>query len=295
MKVLITGASGFIGNAMLSHFKGLGEVTGLDLNPDPAKNILAHDDFEATRALIAQSAFDLLINCAGASDVQHSYRAPAGDFKLNTIYVEQILEALREFSPATKFVNFSSAAVYGNPKTLPVTENDPCQPLSPYGLHKLLSEQLTKSYHTFYQVPTLSVRIFSAYGPGLKRQFFYDLYSKFKAGNESVSLAGTGKESRDFIFIDDIVKAVVLLTERGRFDGGVYNLANAEETFIDDASLLFAKICGYKGKIQFSQRQFAGYPLNWKADTGKLTSLGFFPKTRMSDGLSLYHNWIKDL
>lgn len=293
MKILITGAIGFIGRAALDHFSEQHQVFGIDLNADRHKNILAHQNFSQTAALVKAEQFDVIINCAGSSNVSQSFHTPENDFSLNTVFVQNILCALQKSSPNTKFLQLSSAAVYGNPETLPVKESHRTKPLSPYGKHKLLSEQLVTSYFEFFGIRGLSVRIFSAYGPGLRRQFFSDLFSKFESDKQQVLLSGTGEETRDFILINDIVKAFDVLIKTASFNGEIYNLASETDLKIRDAAVLFADICGYNGKISFTQKQLEGYPLNWKADMQKLSALGFKPSTAIEQGLQLYFDWIK--
>ena len=294
MNILIIGASGFIGNAVLDHFSVNYSVTGIDRVGNGAKNILEAGDFKNTADLISKNRFDLIINCAGSSNVSQSVHDPQHDFELNTVLVQQLLCAIKDHSPKTKFITISSAAVYGNPSTLPIKENDLPKPLSPYGLHKLVSEELVSHYSRIYQLQTLSVRIFSAYGTGLKRQFFYDLYTKFRNNPNEIELAGTGNESRDFIFITDIAEALEVLFQKATFNGEVYNLGSGEESFIAPTAALFARICGYKGEIRFNQKQFAGYPLNWKACIGKLSALGFSPKVTLGEGLKNYVDYLKN-
>ena len=294
MKILITGALGFIGRAALDHFSEEHHVMGIDLKALPAKNIFAHQQFSITKALIKEAQFDVIINCAGSSNVSQSFQAPEHDFNLNTVLVQNILCELQQFSPNTKFLQLSSAAVYGNPQTLPVKELDRTKPLSPYGEHKLLSEQIVTSYANFFGIRGLSVRIFSAYGPGLRRQFFSDLYTKFESDKHQVLLSGTGEETRDFILVYDIVKAFDMLIKNASFNGEIYNLASETEIRIRDAAVLFASIYGYHGKISFTEKQLEGYPLNWKADMQKLKALGFATSSSIEEGLELYFNWIKN-
>lgn len=293
MKILITGALGFIGGAALDHFSEEHQVTGIDLSVHAAKNIIAHQEFSQTKALIKAKQFDVIINCAGSSNVSQSFHTPENDFNLNTVLVQNILCTLQESSPNTKFLQLSSAAVYGNPEALPVKELDRTKPLSPYGKHKLLSEQLVTSYSDFFGIRGLSVRIFSAYGPGLRRQFFSDLFTKFESDKQQILLSGTGEETRDFILINDIIKAFDVIIKNASFNGEIYNLASETDIKIRDAAGLFANICGYNGKICFTQKQLEGYPLNWKADMQKLSALGFKPSTTIEQGLQLYFNWIK--
>jgi UDP-glucose 4-epimerase len=293
MKILVLGASGFIGNACYNFFSKNNAVTGIDLVDKHGNNLIIDEDTVLTRKLIEEKQFDAVVNCAGSANIQNSFVSPENDFQSNTAYVESILTAIKEKSPATKFINISSAAVYGNPDRLPISEEAAPSPLSPYGTHKLLSEHLVTDYHKLFNVNALSVRIFSAYGNGLKQQFFFDLYSKFKSNSNGVMLFGTGKESRDFIFISDIVAAFDLLIEKGEFNGSVYNLASGTETFIGEAANLFANIINYKGKISFNNQQLSGYPLNWRADISKLNKLGFSTRISLKEGLSNYANWLK--
>lgn len=292
MKVLIVGASGFIGHFCVRSFSEDCEVTGIDTQPG-IKDVLIDTGFSVTLKEIAGGSYGLVLNCAGSSNVSQSFHDPKRDFELNTLLVQKILTTIKDHSPHTKFINISSAAVYGNPKVLPIRETDELQPLSPYGSHKKMSEEFIHSYCSLYHLKGLSVRIFSAYGEGLKRQFFYDLYTKFKANTGSIELAGTGKESRDFICVSDIAEALKILVLKAEFRGEVYNLASGEESFIGPTAELFARICDYKGEIRFTQKQFEGYPLNWKADITRLRQLGFEPKTKLEAGLKYYVNYLK--
>ncbi|NVO02186.1 MAG: NAD-dependent epimerase/dehydratase family protein [Bacteroidetes bacterium] len=292
MKILILGASGFIGNAAFDYFSKQNETTGVDKVNLGRKEIFLDSDFSLTKRLIIESKYDFIINCAGSSDVKDSFINTEKDFIVNVNFVQNVLSVLKSNSPQTKFINLSSAAVYGNPSTLPINENEIINPISPYGFHKFLSEQLISEYSKLFNLGTLSVRIFSAYGNGLKRQLLFDLYSKFNTNPESICLFGTGSESRDFIFITDIINAIEILISNASFKGEVYNLASGEESFINKTALLFASICNYNGEIIFQNSQIQGYPINWKADITKLKSLGFSPQVSLKDGLEEYFSWI---
>jgi dTDP-glucose 4,6-dehydratase/UDP-glucose 4-epimerase len=293
MRILVIGASGFIGKACFNYFKEKTDTIGVDRAGVPDSNLLIDASENALVVLIKQK-FDVIINCAGASNIQDSFINTGNDFMMNVVFVQKILELIQSSAPETKMINISSAAVYGNPPSLPVYEDSPKNPLSPYGLHKLLSEKIMQEYATLFNLKTLSIRVFSAYGPGLKKQLFYDLYKKFNAGENIVTLNGTGNESRDFIFISDILKALDLLIEKATFDGSAYNLGSQEESFIAPTANLFASICSYKGEIVFTQDQFDGYPLNWKADINKLKSLRFSPSVGLEAGLGLYYKWLQN-
>lgn len=295
MQIIILGAAGFIGNACYDYFSKNNKVIGIDIQDRYSKGLMIEKDPVVLVGILSSQRIDVIINCAGSANIKESFTDPQADFLSNTAYVENVLTLLKEHSPETKFITISSAAVYGNPERLPVSEKDKTQPLSPYGTHKLLSEELMFDYCRLFHIPTLSVRIFSAYGIGLRQQFFHDLYSKFNSNAERVTLYGTGKESRDFIYISDIVEALSILIERAAFTGEVYNLASGEESFIRNTSELFAGILNYKGKIRFSNEQLEGYPLNWQADIAKLKALGFSPKIGLEQGLKNYVKWLNSI
>lgn len=293
MRVLIIGASGFIGNASYETFARTAETFGTDFVNNTDHAVYIDSDFSITQKLIADKQPELIINCAGSSNIQRSFEKPEEDYQLNTALVAKLLDVIRIHSPESKFINLSSAAVYGNPEKLPVKENDPPAPLSPYGKNKLLSEQLIREKFQSFGIQGLSVRIFSAYGIGLKRQFFYDLSTKFIQHPDQVSLFGNGKESRDFIYVRDIVNAFSLLYKHAAFDGSVINLASGQQSFIQETAEAYAQLFNYKGEITFNGQQIAGYPINWQADIHKIESIGFRPEISLTEGMELYAQWIK--
>jgi UDP-glucose 4-epimerase len=204
-KILIVGSKGFIGSNLGKYLNILAsvEVWGCDVVTDyGASNYYLIDasnsDFEE---LFQAHSFDICFNCSGSASVPDSLLHPLRDFYLNSLNVFKMAEAIRKYRPECKFLNISSAAVYGNPEQLPIKETAALMPISPYGYHKLQSENICEEFNRFYNIQTCSVRIFSAYGNGLKKQLFWDISQKLSKNNEVV-LFGTGMESRDFIHID---------------------------------------------------------------------------------------------
>ena len=297
MKLLVIGSKGFIGLHAMAYFKKQHfSVMGCDVVTD-----YVSDDYfqiDATNSdfhmLFEKHDFDACINCSGAASVPLSLEFPLKDFNLNTLNVFKILEAIRTYRPACKFINLSSAAVYGNPSQLPIAENSTLQPLSPYGIHKLQAEQIVKEFYDFYQIPTCSLRIFSAYGNGLKKQLFWDMYQKF-LNADTIALYGTGKESRDFIHVDDIVRAFHLVVDRASFRGEAFNIANGEEYTIDYVSEVFRR--NFKGKksIGFNNHVKQGDPLNWRADISLLKSIGYQQTVTLEEGIQSYIHWVNTL
>ncbi len=291
MRVLIIGSQGFIGSNCFWHLTAKGhEVYGADIVPgtDTSRSFLLGPSAPDFKNLFLRMPFDACINASGSADVGSSFADPEKDRILNVVNVQRMLEAIAEFSPACKFINFSSAAVYGNPATLPVKETAGLQPLSPYGRNKLASEELLKASG----LKTCSLRVFSAYGPGLRKQLFWDLYSKCKVGGE-LRLFGTGKESRDFIYISDLASAVDSVLQKGVFSGECVNVASGEEQSIEKVARLFVEAYAPGKKIVFSGEEKKGDPKNWRADVSVLSAYGFHCSVSIEQGISNYTEWLR--
>jgi dTDP-glucose 4,6-dehydratase/UDP-glucose 4-epimerase len=292
MKILIVGSKGFIGSHALSELRKKHDVWGCDVFTDyNEKNyfiITAQLDFNS---IFFQKEFDVCINASGAANVSDSLRNPGRDFELNVHNVFLILEAIRTHCPTCKFLNLSSAAVYGNPDQLPVREIQSLKPLSPYGYHKMQAEQLCAEYYKFFNVGTCSLRIFSAYGPGLKKQILWDLYLKSQASS-TVELFGTGEETRDYVYVDDIVEAIKLLIEKDTFYGSFYNVASGKAQRLRDLAELFLQSINWAGNLKFTKVKRSGDPDFWQADISKIGELGFAPKVSIQEGIKRYAQWL---
>ena len=297
MKILIIGSKGFIGQHLKNFLisKNL-QVWGADVVVDyvhPEKYFLIDASNADYHSIFQQTGFDICINCSGAASVPDSLQHPLRDYNLNTANVFKLLDAIRLYQPACKFINLSSAAVYGNPQILPVAENIVTAPLSPYGVHKLMSENICAEFNRFFGIATCSLRIFSAYGEGLKKQLFWDLFQKTKSGN-NIDLYGTGNESRDFIHINDLVRAIYLVAQHAPFKGQPINIANGEEIFIKDCVHTFYNFFDSPVHFNFVGQGRAGDPNNWVADISTLQQLGYKQQFPLAEGLKNYYKWVRE-
>jgi dTDP-glucose 4,6-dehydratase/UDP-glucose 4-epimerase len=295
MKILIIGSKGFIGSHCVDYFTAKGyDVWQADVNKSSDKFFYKIERQNSDFSLVfKEHQFDVCINASGSAHVGFSFENPSKDFELNVANVQKILVAIRDYNPKCRFINFSSAAVYGNPQTLPIKENSICKPLSPYGFHKLQSELLLTEYHKFFGLNTCSLRVFSAYGPRLKKQLFWDLYQKSLQSHE-ISLFGAGNETRDFIYIDDLLQIIDLVIQNSLFQGSICNVASQIETTIAEAAQVFINAYYPAKKVVFNGQTKIGDPDNWVADMEILKKYGFEPHFNLNLGLKKYVEWLKE-
>jgi UDP-glucose 4-epimerase len=292
--ILILGAQGFIGSHLCEYFIQSGyNVTGCDVvEASPAdytyhKVSVLSSDFDL---LFKTTQFDICINASGSGNVAFSLTYPQSDFDNNTLTVSKILGAIQNYQPACRLLHISSAAVYGNPQTLPIDELATISPVSPYGFHKHMSEILCREYALIYNVPVIIVRPFSVYGIGLRKQLLWDICKKL-SNADSIHLFGTGNETRDFIHINDMVKAIALIVQKAPFDGSVFNLASGVQTTIGQVAAIFEKYFPGNKTIRFSGNDKKGDPVNWLADITKMKTLGFIQQQNMEDNIRKYIDW----
>ena len=274
------------------------QVLGVDLISPVDQTLfsdfrLAISTSEEIRLLLDAYQPNFLVNLAGNAQVAKSFLDPRGDFEGSTYLTSSILELVRTCSPNTKYLHASSTAVYGEPKQLPITEAAPLQPVSPYGFHKMMAEFLVQEYAQIFNVRAASLRIFSAYGPGLRKQLLWDLCQKCFAGGD-ISLSGDGTESRDFVHSSDIAKAINIVLKMGPLRGESYNIASGDEVTISKIARRVLSEFGVPiDRLYFSGISRDGDPHNWRADISLIASLGFLPSMKISDGVAEYVTWFK--
>lgn len=295
MKILIIGSKGFIGSHCVAYFSKNHEVWQCDVVTDyNTSNYFLVDATNANYNEIFQAnAFDVCINCSGAASVPDSIKNPQRDFMLNTVNVFKQLDAIRKYNAECKYINLSSAAVYGNPESLPINENQNLQPISPYGVHKKMAEDVCKMFYDNYVLKTASLRLFSAYGEGLKKQLFWDLHKK-AASTNNVSLYGTGNESRDFIHVKDVVNAIDVVIQNATFKNTILNVATGIESEIKEVAKTFYRYYNPAVKIDFQGQNRKGDPINWVADIAQLKALGFKANVDITSGLKKLAEWMKE-
>ncbi|MEW5868459.1 MAG: SDR family oxidoreductase [Chloroflexota bacterium] len=299
--VLITGSAGFLGRYISRHFtQSDWKVIGLDIIPEESVLLsglhqyvrLNLPDTARLENVLRQCKPELCIHAAGRASVGLSVANPAADFHAGPPLVFHLLDSLRVYAPECRFIFLSSAAVYGNPQKLPVDENQPLAPLSPYGYHKWQSELLCQEFTRVYEIPTASVRIFSAYGPGLRRQVVWDICKKALCQHE-IKLQGTGAESRDFIHASDVALGIYQVARTAPMQGEIYNLANGQEVRIRQLCQMVLAALEIDAIPLFDGIVPDGNPLNWCADISRIQALDFKPEISLEDGIRGVAHWCR--
>lgn len=296
--LLLLGAAGFLGRACAREFLHRGwKVVGADAVP--AQNAPAGIDYEqitlpspALAELIAQVQPAACVHAAGRASVALSMEDPGRDFHDGAVVTFELLDALRRFAPACRAALLSSAAVYGDPVSLPISEEAVPAPLSPYGYHKLQCELIGEEFARVFGLPVASARIFSAYGVGLRRQVVWDICEKaiLQGG---VRLRGTGQESRDFVHAIDVAGGLAAMVEKAPMQGERYNLASGVETTIATLAERVLALLGFTAPPEFGAQENRGDPKNWRAEIGRLRALGFQPRVSLEEGLRGVTTWAR--
>ena len=298
--VLITGVTGFLGRYIARQFSQAGwSVAGIGTRPpeNAPRQDLSHYYQLVLPALdlatiIQQLQPQICIHCAGRASVELSVSDPAADFQASVSMTFQLLDTLRLHAPNCHLIYLSSAAVYGSPKSLPIAESQTCLPISPYGFHKLMGEQLCQEFFQVYNLPTTIARIFSAYGAGLRRQVVWDICQKALT-QPSIKLRGTGNESRDFIHGADVAQAMLVLAQHSDRKASIYNLATGVETKIKDLVAIILANINSQIIAEFGGNLGVGIPFNWRADITNIHNLGFSPIVDLEKGISSYMHWCR--
>jgi nucleoside-diphosphate-sugar epimerase len=303
MRSLVTGCAGFIGSHVVDALLKKGhDVIGIDCFTDYYPRGIKERNIE--RAL-RDSHFTLVEKDLALMDsypevdyvfhlaAQAGVRASWG--KTFDIYVHNNIQAtqrLLEFYKGTclkKFVYSSSSSVYGDAK-LPMSEESLLKPVSPYGVSKLAGENLCYLYYKNYKVPTVSLRYFTVYGPRLRPDLAINKFVNAVLNDEEIVIYGDGTQTRDFTFVDDVVRANVLAAE-GDVVGDVFNIGGGNRISVNDLIDDIETILHKSARVRHIEKQKGDVENTW-ADVSKAkTALSWRPEVRISRGLAMYIDW----
>jgi UDP-glucose 4-epimerase len=306
--VAVTGAAGFLGTYLCRKLYGIGSnvlridnrrsrvLDGRTIEINFQDEILPLNiaDAEVGNYLLKNSC-DTIFHLAGSAYAASSVSDPAGDFEANLRTTVAFLETLRkiEFSGCVIFT--SSAAVYGEPCNIPITEITPVAPISLYGLSKLSSEKYLSLYAKLYGFQCVIARLFSLYGPGQRKQVVFDLAQKALSENKQIVVLGDGSEIRDFMYVEDAAAALLHLACLPADVLTTVNVCSGEGITIRDlAEKITGLARGNTDGILFSGERRTGDPLTWIGSSKTLSDTGFQSTVDIELGLRLTVEWCRE-
>ena len=300
-KILITGTHGFLGRNLAKKYSRKGaKVYGIGHGQFSSEKMLElgiikyiSGDINLSNLLNTCENPDKIIHCASSSSVSYSVYNPREDFERTVNSTLSVLELMRLYSNDAKLVIPSSAAVYGQKENKSISVGDILNPLSPYGNSKRIAEILSEFYAKHYNLKISIVRLFSLYGPGLKKQLLWDACIKAKSDDHVYS--GTGLEMRDWINIDDAASLLLLALENASSKAIILNGGVGKAISIQKVLTILYKKMGIDSNPRFSGLVREGDPFFYEADIKEAISWGWKPKKNLEDGIDEYVKWFKSL
>jgi UDP-glucose 4-epimerase len=298
--ILITGGFGFLGRTVAYKFKQLDyRVVGIGRGRWGPEEALAHgfdvwlDASVSLASLMTMNErFDLVVHCGGNGSVGYSLANPLQEFAKTVQGTAELLEFLRVTRSEALLVYPSSAGVYGAKDDAPIKESDSLNPISPYGYHRRMAEELLESYSKNYGIRVAVIRFFSIYGPGLTKQLLWDASSKLRAVENTESIFwGTGEETRDWIYSEDAA-ALILAASKSTQRFSVLNGANGVRVSVRETLEVLRLALAVDTKIVFNGAAREGDPRFYHADVSKALALGWKPSTGLSEGIGNYVRWL---
>lgn len=294
-KILVTGGGGFIGSHVTEKLMVLDkDVTILDnLSTGREENIpkgvkfVKGDirDFELLKNVM--NDIDLVFHEAANASTPKSVEDPKHDFDVNAFGALNVLSAAIKCG-VRKVVYASSAAVYGEPKYVPIDEKHLTDPISPYGVSKLAGERYCIAFHKSYGLRAACLRFFNVYGPRENLETTLDeviLYSNAILHNRLITVLGDGNQTRDFVYVEDVVEAQLLAAERNEAEGEVINVGTGVETSINNLVETIEMVSGRKAVTQYAPPR-KGDILRSFGDISKAQRiLGYKPKFTLKNGI----------
>lgn len=311
MKILVTGAAGFIGSHLSEKLLANGcHVVGVDNFDDfyaPAvkwqnlEKCLENDSFGLVEADIrdaeamnetAQQGIDVIVHLAARAGVRPSIENPVlyADVNINGTVV--MLEAARK-NGVKKFVFGSSSSVYGNNKKIPFSEDDNVDfPISPYAATKKACELICHTYYSLYKIDMTCLRFFTVYGPRQRPDLAIHKFAALIERGQPIPVFGDGGMMRDFTYIDDIIAGTVAAIEKcGGYN--IYNLGESEPIKLSQLIEQIENALGKKAKKEYLPEQ-PGDVVRTYADISKAQrDLGYKPGTNIEQGLAKFVEWLR--
>ncbi|NWG19346.1 MAG: GDP-mannose 4,6-dehydratase [Chloroflexi bacterium] len=299
MQVLVTGGAGFIGSHLVERLVTTGDrVRILDNFSSGSVDRLAHlgadvqvqaGDVRDPRALAAAAeGTEVIYHLAALVSVVQSVAQPVETFDVNLTGTLHVLEAAR-LGGVRRVILASTCAIYGDTHRLPVSEQDPPAPLSPYATSKLAAEEALKLYTRLHRLETVSLRFFNVYGPRQDPASPYAavvprFIAALRAGGQP-TIYGDGLQTRDFIYVGDIVESLRAAASLSRIAGAVFNVGRGEETSVLELAETIGACLGREVRPLFAPAR-EGEVRRSCADVSAFAAAGFRARVTLRDGLT---------
>lgn len=304
--VVVTGGAGFIGSHTVDRYMEAGHrVVVLDnFSTGKRANLARWADNAALHVVVCDVAHGIfaalapitsvygpverIVHLAAQVSVVQSIAAPQNDMSVNYGATLHVLEYARAMN-VKKVVFASSAAVYGDAAQLPVGEDTPCRPVSPYGIHKYTSELALDYYANVHSVPTTALRFFNVYGPRQDPSSPYSgvisIFTDRARAGRSLTIFGDGQQTRDFVFVGDVARAIVAASQDGN-SRLVANVGTGSEVTVLELARTIVELCGGRSTIEHAEAR-PGEILKSRARVDRLRDgLGVVAETKLVDGLA---------
>ncbi|MDA8100066.1 MAG: NAD-dependent epimerase/dehydratase family protein [Nitrospiraceae bacterium] len=298
--ILVTGGYGFLGRAAAAKFKSRGNrVVGIGNGRWDAAEYRMHG-FDAwfdspvtlSSLLTLDEQFGVIVHCAGNGSVGYSVEHPLQDFQKTVVSTAEVLEYMRLNNPGAMLIYPSSAGVYGAKNDAPIKESDSLNPISPYGFHKRIVEELCQSYSRSYGLRVAIIRFFSIYGPGLTKQLLWDACTKLTSSQNEAVFWGTGDETRDWINIDDATELILRCADSER-QFSILNGASGKRVTVKDVLSMLRKDLDCAAEVRFNNQVREGDPRYYHADISEAVNIGWMPAVTLQDGIRRYIQWFR--
>lgn len=304
---LITGGVGFIGSHLAGTLLDKGPVrvldnlspyySGKEVNIDPLRGregfeFIEGDVLDSAALHRALEGIDVVFHLAAQPGVRISVQDPELTHKTNVEGTRAVLEACRE-ADIKMLVNASSSSVYGKVDRLPLTEEMPLRPLSPYGASKAAAEAYCRAYNAAYGIPVISLRYFTVYGPRQRPDMAIHGFTRTILDGGRPKVFGDGRQTRDYTFIDDIVAGTAAAAEKGR-PGESYNLGGGHRIDVIELVRLIGDACDQTVEPSFAPWQ-TGDVQDTLADVSKAADhFGYRPRTSVEEGVRRFVAWYRE-
>jgi len=315
MSILVTGGAGFIGSHLIDrllketdeqiicfdnfndYYDPSRKRANVSAFKDESRVTLVEADFcdsEVALRVFDQHGVSSVVHLGAYAGVRYSVEHPEIYQKANVCGTVNLLEAARRH-PVNRFLAASSSTVYGAGAKAPFVEDAPLgTPLSPYGASKRAAELLCETYHCLHQVPVVSFRLFSVYGPRLRPDLAMTIFTGKILSGQTLPLYGDGTIRRDFTHVDDICTGLITALTKNGLVGHAINLGHDEPIEIRQLIELLEKYCGKKAHIDRQPEKPGDMPLT-HADLNKAKRLlKYKPKMPIDEGIKQYVEWFRE-